>query len=401
MYQLKIGTIPLPKLYVCESKEARKCRELGVPYIIKPEGWTDEKLVIAVLWRTLHKKFPKIKWWKVLGQFGDSTECKRLRINVPHIVQDDPESEDEEQWQPAPAIKHTVSAEHRENPGSDTCGHSSPAMEVTEDAAYRSTGGGLDPDDKLDFETSTHVEWERQTIDDYIGDLGYYVNVEELQALRLLPTFLDDIANAIKLNISNSLWMDGYNKKLGAPLGKWQGTDQAPNLIILDTSGSIPSGVAGTMVSLIDTLRHQANADLIITSGRSEYWAANTDLPDPDKLSYLIGGCNERKQFYAILRKHVLGKHWGNVIVFGDQDAPADKRLDYGCTGMHWNKKNKPREDGYEIPDSELQSTRIDRIMAFHTYEKKVPGYGLWAIHACPKAEVVYNTDWVDSMEGR
>ena len=36
--------------------------------------------------------------------------------------------------------------------------------------------------------------------------------------------------------------------------------------------------------------------------------------------------------------------------------------------------------------------------MAFHTKAKKVPGYGLWAIHACPKAEVVYNTDWVDSM---
>jgi len=390
MYQLKIGTIPLPKLYVCNKSEVKECRRLGVPYIIKPERWSDDKLVVAVLWRTLYKKFPSIRWDKIL-KFHEGTDFKRLRINVPHVVQNEPVIE--EPWQPMAGEQVEVAAEHRENPGYDTCGNSSPSMEVTEDAEYRSTGGGMDPDDNLDFETSTHVEWEKQTIDKYIGDLGYYVNVEELQALRLLPTFLDDIANAIKLNLMNSMWMDGYNKKLGCNVGHWQGSDQAPNLIILDTSGSIPSGVAGTMISLIDTLRHQANADLIITSGRSEYWAANTDLPDPDKLSYLIGGCNERTQFYAILRKHVFGKHWGNVIIFGDQDAPSDRRLD----GRNY-KYSYDRDPNAEILDKELQSTRIDRIMAFHTYYEKVPGYGLWAKQACPKAEVVYNTKWVDDM---
>lgn len=380
MYQLKIGSIPLPKLYVCDSTESRKCRQLGVPYIIKPKYWSDEKLVKAVLWRTLYNKFPKIKWQQLLGM--TNREVGKLRINVPHVV------EDEDEFVPKPGVQVEVAAEYRDNPGYDTCGNSSEFMEVTDGGDYRMTGGGLDEDDTI--ETATHIEWEKQSMNRYIGDLGYYVNVEELQALHLLPVFLDDIANAIKLNLMNAAWCDGYNKKLGCNLGHWQGTDQAPNLIILDVSGSIPSGVAGTMVSLIDTLRSQANADLIITSGRSEYWAANTTLPSPDKLSYLIGGCNERKQFYAILRKHILGKHWGNVIVFGDQDAPADDRLnryDHGDGAQH-------------ILASELQSTRIDRIMAFHTYRKMVPGYGLWATAACPKAEVVYNTDWVNSMEG-
>lgn len=368
MYQLKIGTIPLPKLYVCTRSEAPKCRDLGVPYIIKPQGWDDEKLVKAILWRTLKNKFPHIKWEQLLGITNRSVQS--LKINVPV------------------ATEVVVESEYRDNPGYDTCGDSSPNMEVTPGGEYRETGGGLDPDDKFE---EAPIEWDKQSVDRYIGDLGYYVNVDELQQLRLLPTFLDDIANAIKKNLANTLWIDGYNKKLGCNVGRWQGTDQAPNLIILDTSGSIPSGVAGTMISLIETLRHQCNADLIITSGRSEYWAANTELPDADKLSYLIGGCNECVQFYHILRTHILGRHWGNVIIFGDQDSPLRKDIQ---NSVKWGRTTN-------IESKELQSTRIDRIMAFHTYESKVPGYGLWAVDACPKAEVVINTDWVRSMEGR
>ena len=361
MYLLKIGTIPLPKLYVCDSSEAKECRKHGVPYIIKPDNWDDEKLIKAVLWRTLHKKFPKINWRKLFGKEFIEERCM-LEIHTP--------------------VMREVEAEHRDNPGFDTCGFSDEAMEFTENGEYRSSGGGMDEDDKLDFED---IEFESVTIDDYIGDLGYYVNIEQLQALKLLPVFLDDIANAIKLNICNTAYMDGYNKKLECNLGSWQGADNAPNLIILDTSGSIPSGVAGTMVSLIETLRSQANADLIITSGRSEYWAAQEKLPSPDQLRRLIGGCNECRQFYAILREHILGKHWGNVIIFGDQDAPEDPRF----------KKDK---DCW-LNMTELQSTRIDNILAFHTYYNKIPGYGLWAEMAAPKANVTINTDWVDIMK--
>lgn len=371
MYQLKIGTVPLPKLYICERNEVSKCRELGIPYLVRPRGWSDEKIIKAILWRTLIKKFPYIKWGEVLGFVPSGKE----KINVP--VDD---------WTPALGIVNEVSSNHRENPGVDTCGCSSVAMEVTEDGNYRSTGGGLDPEDTLDF---NKPRFEKQTIDKYIGDLGWGVNIEELQQLRLLPVFLDDIANAIKTNLLNTMYMDGYNKKLECNVGSWRGSEQAPNLIILDVSGSIPSGIASTMISLIETLRSQANADLIITSGRSEYWAANTEMPNADKLSYLIGGCNECVQFYYILRNHVLGKHWGNVIIFGDDDSPL--RLDIQRqveTGRTTN-----------ITLSELQSTRIDRIMAFHTCDNsKVPGYGLWATDACPKAEVIYNTEWVNCM---
>lgn len=384
MYQLKIGTIPLPKLYVCSKAEARECRKLGIPYIIKPDDWSDEKLVKAVLLRTLMKKFPSIKWLQVLNLSRTSlADYNKFKVCVPVEVID-PVEDDE----PVVGTFQYIEPETRINPGCDR-GSSSIEMEYTDEGEYRETGGGLDAGDTVDFSPQSHIEWDKESIDSYIGDLGHYVNVEELQSLGLLPTFLDDIANAIKLNLMNAAWCDGYNKKLGCNVGSWQGTDQAPNLIILDVSGSIPRGVAGTMISLIETLRHQANADLIITSTRSEYWPANTELPTPDQLSYLIGGCNECVQFYSILRKHVLGKHWGNVIVFGDQDSPLRHDIQVAVERGHTE----------NIDPKELQSTRIDRIMAFHTRWQSIPGYGLWAIDACPKAEVVFNNSWVDSME--
>lgn len=359
MHQLKIGTIPLPKLYVCENgAEAGECRMRGVPYILRPGGMSDTTLVKAVLYKTLASKFPHVKWYDILG----AEAC-----HASH------------------GVKVKVPSAHRVNTGS----HDFPdapdnSMQVSDD--YRATGGGFDVDDKLEDVVET-IEYKPVSIDDYVGDLGWCVSIEELQSLKLLPVFLDDIAKAIKTNIANTSWIDGYNKKLGCPVGHYQGSSSAPNLIILDTSGSIPSGVAGTMVSLIETLRHQCDADLIITSRRSEYWAANEELPGADDLAYLIGGCNECVQFYDILRKHVLGKHWGNVIVFGDNDAPEESRFD--IYKYSW------------LKESELQSTRIDRIMAFHTYADRIPGYGLWAKKAAPNAEVVVNADWVVDMSGR
>ena len=383
--QIIIGDIQLGddehgKLYMCDRGEGRRCRELGVPYVIKPDDWDEERLVKCVLYVYLSEKFPDIWWPRILGP--EACNPYAIQVNVPHRVK-------------APVVgqRKEVAAEYRDNPGFDTTGLTSPDMEFTVDGEYRMTGGGLDADDKVDWEDE--ITYDQERLDKYIKGLGFYVDIEQLQALHLLPVFLDDIANAIKKNLYSAAWCDGYNKKLGCNLGSWKGGSQAPNLIVLDVSGSIPSGVAGTMVSLIDTLRSQADADLIITSGRSEFFPANEGLPSPDQLSGLIGGCNERIQFYDILRKHVIGKHWGNVIVFGDQDAPADERL------KRMDRLYGGGVEAEHITDQELQSTRIDRIMAFHTYAKKVPGYGLWAVQAAPKAEVVYNTEWTKEMKGR
>ena len=372
MHKLKIGTVQLPTVYVVDQRsEIGECRRLGVPYIIKPRGWSDEKLIKAVLWRTLHKRFPDINWRKMLGFDRDP----KVNVKVPV-----------KQEQELPGEKVQVEARERTAPSYDQGpGLTSPDMEVSD--GYRETAGGMDDDEMTFKQKLAEPDWQTVGVDDYLGEQAFGVSIEELQALKVLPVFMDDIANAVKLNIMNTCWIDGYNKKLGIPIGHYKGTDQAPNLIILDTSGSIPSGVAGTMVSLIDTLRSQANADLIITSGQSVWYPSGTELPSPDDLAYLIGGCNEARQFYKIIKDHVLGKHWGNVIVFGDYDAPTQKRFRH--------------QQENAIQNSDLQSTRIDRIMAFHTYAKEVPGYGLWARNAAPKAELVINTAWVDDMRSR
>lgn len=361
MYQLKIGSIPLPKVYVCEPGEAKVARDKGIPFIVKPEGWSDDMLVKAALYHTLCRMFPYINWAK---RFFDES-CYEIEGSLPIV---------------------NVPAEYRENPGFDTNNGGTDEMQVSD--GYRMTAGGFDEDGD--------ESWRNNTLKDFFGDFGSYVNLEELQQLKLLPKWMDDIATAIKCNFNSMAYWDGYNKKLGLCTGYYSYGTDAPNLIILDVSGSIPRGVAYTMITIIDTLRHQANADLIITSGRSKYWAANEELPTPQELRGLIGGCNEATQFYEILRTKILGKHWGNVIIFGDNDAPTELRHFWGW-GERRGDKAKKRAEEAAIKDSEVQSTRIDNIMAFHTYaDDTIPGYGLWTVQAAPNAPVEYNTEWTE-----
>lgn len=347
MYQLKIGQLPLPTIMVVTGGvEITKVRNMGIPYIVKPATWDDEKLVKAVLYHTLKEKFPHIKWHEILG-------IRRApMVNMP--------------------VTNEVEPAYRVNGGHSTS--TSEEMEVTKDNEYRFTGGGEEEE----------FQFEESSIDDCIGETLWGVSVEELQALKCLPMFMDDIATAIKTNLYNQAWMDGYNKKLGIPSGSYLGGQDAPNLIILDTSGSIPSGVAGTMISLIDTIRSQCNANLIITSHSSWWYETGEELPSPDMLRGAIGGCNECVRFYKILREHVLGKHWGNVIVFGDFDAPESSRFQ--------------RYDEHWLKPGELASTKVDNLMCFHTCYRAVPGYGRWVEDACPNVSISYNTKWTRAM---
>jgi hypothetical protein len=355
MYQLKIADIPLKPLWICDPSEAKDARSKGIPFIIKPKDWSDDKLIKAILFGTLKRLFPHVDWSEKLGI------NRRTIAQIPVIL---------------------VDAAYRENPGFDTTGNGSEHIEVSD--GYRETGGG--------FEDEGDDSWIHEDVDDYLGDFGSYVNMDILQQFKLLPKFMDDIATAIRTNLESIAWMDGYNKKLGVPTGYYSNASDAPNLIILDTSGSIPLGIAHTMISLIDTLRTQANADLIITSGRSKYWAANEELPTPKELSSLIGGCNECAQFYTILKEKVLGRHFGNVIVFGDNDSPADPRLS-------WRFSSKMDFNRAQLDEKDFQSTQIDNIMAFHTYDKrKIPGYGRWAKQCAPNAPVSIDTDWCDYL---
>lgn len=363
MHQLKIGTVKLPKVYVADdNKDAKECRRLGVPYFVKPSSlWTDEMIAKVILSRTLKKMFPKIRWDELIP-YHFRREAAFIKVCFPQTEEE--------------SIIHS-SSDYRVAPASGG-GCMSPELEETN--GYRDTGGETVHEVDLDTEATEREEF----LSTYLCNEVWEVNIDELQQLKILPTFLDDIAEAVKANLGSVYWNDGWNKKLGAPLGSFSTGSEAPNLIVLDVSGSIPSGVATTMIALLETLRTQANADILITGWCSKFFSSKEGLPTPAQLDRMVGGCNECGGFYKQLRDNVLGKHWGNVIIFGDDDAPEDDRFRH--------------EKDKWLTDKDVQTTEIENVLAFHTRYKRIPGYGRWVNKVNPNVPTVINVDWVHSM---
>lgn len=359
MKMLKVGSLPLPKLMiVSKSYEVDECKRNGLPYII----WrgSNEDLVKLVMLPMLKKMFPYIKWKEHLGIKG------RKQIIV-HRPSNDLEND------------YGINEIPNELPGGSYADYSDDVKDTSTIA------------DTYNYFEGGEQEWNDIGLNDYIGDKSAYVNIEELEELNLLPSFIGDITNCIKKNLSDVRWSEGYNKKRGLPLGNIEGINEARNLMILDVSGSIPRGVAATMISLIDTLRHQANADLIITSSHSEWFGLSDELPDPETIRNRFGLGNECYYFYKILKEHVYGRTWGNVIVFGDADAPTQFQTIYGVP------ENVNGLDYHIIINSDPLSranTKVGALHCFHTTRKNIPGYGLWAEDFVDNKDIHYNNDW-------
>ena len=344
MYQLKYGRIPLPELYLVEDEaEAIKCKEMGIPYIIRPEGFTDEDIVKTVFYGMLTKKFPDINWNKVFFSDKYQQKYEELIVNVPG---------------------HTAE-EFTEVTGSRDETETDPIVDSAEDT--REFNCGFDGDDVAERPLSQYINETK---------LAAHVKIEELQALKLLPVFLSNIADSIRVNLYNNTWTEGYNKKLKVPIGNFNASSEKPNLIILDISGSIPRGVSSTMLTLISTLKLQTNAELIITGSKSFYYGRNEKLPSPKWIRNHCGYANESYEFTQILKNHILGREWGNIICFGDEDTP-------------WIKQS----------DLEQGVTKVDKIWAFHTRFKKIPGYIKWYSRLDEHPNVEYNTQWCRCMK--
>ena len=359
MRLLKIGNLRIKEVYVCEPDEVEFARQHGLSWTILPSGWDDEKLAKFILLPVLEKLLPYYDWEKHFGIID--------RVCVPTVV-----------------IQSSV----YERDTGDTYMplDINPNMNMTSDDpdTYRFTvDGGTDNDSvqEVDLDKYLGHEWE---VD---------VNIDLLQTLGLMPKFMSDIASAIRHNISSVSWMDGWNKKLDAPLGTTAYGTEAPNLMVLDVSGSIPGGVAMTMVKLIDMLRHQANADLIITGRYSWWYGIGDPLPSPEVLAGMIGGANEVVQFEKILNTYVAGKHYGNLIVFGDDDAPTDDR--FTDPPDFYGNQRETKDAARKIKKFSGSGATFDNIMAFHTRcIDKIPGYGRFAKLASPTASVTYDHEW-------
>lgn len=229
---------------------------------------------------------------------------------------------------------------------------------------------------------------------EYCGDLENKVNVEQLQDLKLLPKFLGEIADNIRDNYNDYLYVEGYNKKLGACVGQWNPMQEAENLIIIDVSASIPFGIAATLLSLADTMRSNAKAGLIITGGISLYFDINDPLPSPEELRRKVPRGNEGTMFAKILEEHVIGKHFGNIICFGDNDAP--EMCDYESWKDYYN------DDKRAMKNVSYENTQVDAIWGYHTdWSNVLPGYCHWAEKLNPNAEIHYDRTWCSCIKGR
>lgn len=358
MHRLQVGGLPLPEVYVARTRsEAATLRDAGIPYI--KTQMPDIDIVKAILFRILAKRFPHIKWAKVLG----INTVRRINVIVPG---GDVEHGEPDGGGPKPGTETS-----EELPECADKGHE--VSDIAEDYRTFSNHGHDDPGDRY------------VPVDEYCFDEASHVNIETLQSLGFLPKFMDDAADAIRINLEDRMrWRECWNKRLGAAVGDVGYGFDAANLIILDISGSIPEGISATMLELIDSLRMQTNAELIITGSHSMYWSDGEELPEPRWIRSHIGYGNESGEFFKILSEHVAGRHFGNVISFGDNDSP----------NYDWKTFN--RSNPVETPP--LHGTRVDRVMHYHTTYQKETGYARWVKEVSPDAEQVIDTSWCEVM---
>ena len=333
--RVTIEGINFPKLYIAENmNDVRIAKDNGLPFVRWTQG--NDALVKAILLPTLKKMFPDIKWNKLFN-------IKPFKTKITIYEHCDEKVEPD----------YTVEPEFDEE-----------ESEFDEEESDITTGTRL-------FDNRGDVVVEKKlSIERYAGDLSAYVNIEVIQSLHLMPQFIGDILDCVRVNlVSANKWSEGYNKKLGATVGNFNRSSQLPNLIILDVSASIPRGISATMLALIDTLRTQCNAELIITSTCSKYYGLNDKLPTPQKLRDTFGYGNESEMFIDILNTRVAGRHFGHVFSFGDYDTPS-----YG-----WLR---------------CENTKIEKVHHFHTTELDSTGYAKWCKMVDPNVQEEFDNDW-------
>ena len=360
--------IELPRLYIAENrKDVELAIEKGVPFVRWKQG--KEKLIKLLLLPTLKKMFPHILWNKL----EDMPKSRSIIVEKPPTktkvspVADDPD--------------YHASTDHKE-----ITKFKSEEEEVLVDVAtdYRS----------FDNDGSDAISFEKIDIYQHMGDLSSQVNLDVLQNLKLMPKFVGDILDCIKTNmVAGTMWSEGYNKKKAATVGNYDRSGELRNLIIVDISGSIPIGISSTMITLVDTLRSQVHADLIITGSCSRYYPYEEELPDPQTIRDTIGRSNEAMEFCAILLDHIVGRHWGHVISFGDNDNPGNW-IDYDS-----------RHYGLAVEIPSLASTEVEHVHHYHTgcgvrfHHEAETGYALWTNELSKKPVKSFYTNWCNVIE--
>lgn len=378
LQRVMIDNIELPRLYIAENAaDVELAMSRGIPFIRWRQG--QEALIKMLLRPVLERMFPSINWVKVLGP----RKKFRTKVTVCKPKKDEPDQLDiyeSGRDMDSESVEHDV--KHDVEHDADIEVNSSDIIEEDGDIILVEDAVASSEERLFSGSASETFHPETYDIEDYIGDMSSYVNIEMLQRLKLMPAFIGDILDCVKINMSSGLyWREGYNKRLGLPVGRFNSSGQLPNLVILDVSGSIPRGISATMISLIDTLRTQLSADLIITASISRFYPMSSELPTPNQIRHKFGYGNEAGQFFGILADHICGRHYGHVFSFGDNDTPEY----FSCCGD-------------KCPS--LAGTMVECVHHYHTgvtwrgeVEDKT-GYAKWCHMLAKKPTEEYDTSW-------
>lgn len=234
--------------------------------------------------------------------------------------------------------------------------------------------------EEYDIEESTPLFSKCNTMSNYIKDLSVYVDIAKLKELKVMPTWLQDVEDAIGVNIHNFSTFDYnlYNKKLGGMFGGITLTPQPKNLIIVDISGSIPRGVSSTCLMLAKNMAESFYADLIITGTISTlYEFENVHELDVDNIYDTNGMCNDQNYFKKLVTSEK--RVYGTAIVFGDNDHP----------GYPW------QMGSVKISDKDGQDMclwEIETLVSAHTKSNtELAGYSRWF----SPDKIKHITNWV------
>ena len=84
----------------------------------------------------------------------------------------------------------------------------------------------------------------------------------------------------------------------------------------------------------------------------------------------------ESYMFNDIMYNHILGKKWGHVIAFGDNDTP------------------------YTRINKDYSGTSVKEVWHYHTCDKTAKcGYAKWVSEIDQNAIEHHNTKWCDMMD--
>ena len=340
--KLTIGTIKLPRIYVASTRgDAIKAREGHLPYIY----WSgsDEDLAKLVLLPALRKMFPHIDWCKALGV--KSYRNQRIKVKCDHEI----------------------------------TGKADSGLGDVQVSDYT--------DDYRVFDNEGTEDQVEVPISEFAGDIASHVNIDQLMALGYMPTFMADIRTAISKNMELVRWEPGWNKKRGMMLGNMLPTPTADNLLIVDISASIPTGISSTMIALLKTLVATTRADLIVTGATTMYWPYGEVIPDPEWIRGHIGRSNESRVFKNLFNKHIAGREFSNVISFGDNDTPMND----------WMDKGTAYDDKFR---DKIRTVRVHHVWHYHTWiPNRETGYARWCDASPIKPVKHFDTSWCEVME--